>query len=820
MSDGESPFAGHCEDQTHGAHPRIGPWSITSTTFARDTVGHFEALFAVGNGLWVTRGAAVEAERDEPHYPGTYRAGLYDRRIDWVEGEAFEHEDLVNLPNWLDVRWRRPGGAWVLRGQVELLKYEQHLCLQRGVLTVRWAYRDDDGGITRVEERRLVHMALPHVAAVELTLFAENWSGTLELRSAIDGRVENANVRAYAGTDGNHLEGVRGERLDSATFGDACLLLQATTLGTRVQLAMSTRTSGLGEHIACVGEGREARRIELLGKRSIEPGEPVRLEKVATLFTSLDVGSSEPTDAAKRELAAAPSFGELLAAHEGAWARLWQSFAIDIEGQPQVTGALRFHLFQLIQTLSPHTCTLDVGIPGRGWHGEGYRGHVFWDELFVFPLLVVRLPELARALLLYRYRRLPEARRAAAAAGFQGALFPWRSASDGREVTEPRRKNPRSGRWIPDHSRLQRHINAAVAYNVWRYFEVTRDWEFFDHHGAELLLETAQLWVSAAQWDEARQRFVIRGVVGPDEFHDAYPGAQRPGIDNNAYTNLMAVWNVERGLDVLRLVSEERAAELRERLHLTDAALDRWRALVRRMFVPFADGIIEQFEGFARLEPFPWHHYVEKYGDIHRLDDILEAEGSAVSRFQACKQADVLMLFHLLSEREVASLLAGLGYESRSDLLETNLAYYLERTCHGSTLSRVVHASVLARSDRRHSWDMLKQALGSDLGDIQNGTTKEGLHLGAMAGSVDVFQSCYLGLQFRGGELWVDPTLPDGLDGLSMRLRVQAAWLEVRLQRPCLTIDVQADARHDVLVRFGKIVVTLAPGESHAFQLE
>src|SRR5690606_30073464 len=259
--------------------------------------------------------------------------------------------------------------------------------------------------------------------------------------------------------------------------------------------------------------------------------------------------------------------------------------------------------------------------------------------------------------------------------------------------------------------------NAAVAYNVWRYFEVTLDHEFLEEYGAELLLETALFWASAAVWDDVKERFVIKGVVGPDEFHDAYPDAAKPGIDNNAYTNLMAVWNVGRALDVLRLVSSQRASELSQGMGLADDIVNKWKQMTQRMFVPYADGIIEQFEGFSRLEPFPWEQYEEKYGDIHRLDDIIEAEGSSVNRFQACKQADVLMLFYIFPEPEVASMLTGLGYHVEPGLLEANLEYYLKRTSHGSTLSRVVHASVLASADRRHSWDMLKKALGSDLAD-------------------------------------------------------------------------------------------------------
>ena len=197
-------------------------------------------------------------------------------------------------------------------------------------------------------------------------------------------------------------------------------------------------------------------------------------------------------------------------------------------------------MFHLLQTVSEHTIDLDVGVPARGLHGEAYRGHIFWDELFVFPFLNLRFPELTRALLRYRVRRLPEARQAARAAGYRGAMYPWQSGSDGREETQRLHLNPRSGRWLPDNSHRQRHVNAAVAWNVWQYYQATGDLDFLAAYGAEMLLEIARFWASIATYNRALDRYEICGVMGPDEYHDGYPDRDEPGLDNNAYTNVMA----------------------------------------------------------------------------------------------------------------------------------------------------------------------------------------------------------------------------------------------------------------------------------------
>ncbi|MFZ5892814.1 MAG: glycoside hydrolase family 65 protein [Myxococcota bacterium] len=770
----------------------LNPWSLTYDSLTEENIGHREALCALGNGRFVTRAAALDAGWDGQNYPGTYCAGLYDHGWSRVGGRLLEHEDLVNVPNWLPIAWRCLESS---QQGVSLLSYRQQLDFRRGLLIVEQRVRDAAGRVTWTQERRLVHMGNPHLAAIELLIEPINWDGWIVVRSSVDGRVRNGNVEAYAGADGVHLD-----VLEASRVGRSTVLVCAKTHGTRLEVAVAARTQISGDGSEAPGSAH-ARVADIRVRKRVTQGTRVRVEKVASVFTAHDPAITDVRTAALRELESAPGFDALLASHEAAWARLWERFSFEIHDEPEITSTVRLHLLQVLQTISAHSADLDVSVPARGWHGEGYRGHVFWDELFVVPILLYRVPELVRALLLYRYRRLPEARRAAKACGYRGAMFPWRSASDGREVTERLRMNPRSRHWIEDNSYLQRHIGAAIVYNVWHYYLVTDDTEFLESYGAELLLEIARFWASLVVLDEQRGRYVIRGVVGPDEFHDAYPDAKRPGIDNNAYTNVMAVWSVQRALEALELVSLSRRRELVAQLDITAQELARWRDVTRRMFVPIVDGILQQFEGYSELADFPWTRYREAYGDIHRLDNILEAEADSPNRFQASKQADALMLFYLLSKHELSTLLGQLDYPFSDEDLVRNTQHYLRRTSHGSTLSRVVHAWVLARSDRSHSWQMLRQALGADLADVQGGTTPEGLHLGAMAATVDIFQRCYSGLEFREGALWLNPSLPRELTGFSMRVRYRQTWLELSFGQRHVRVETQSDARHPVVLR-------------------
>ena len=450
---------------------------------------------------------------------------------------------------------------------------------------------------------------------------------------------------------------------------------------------------------------------------------------------------------------------------------------------------LRLNMFHLLQAVSPNSIGLDIGVPARGWTGEAYQGHIFWDELFIFPFLNYRMPEITRSLLMYRYRRLGEARAAARSAGFQGAMFPWQSGSDGQEETQELNLNPHSQRWVPDNSYLQRHVGSAIAYNVWQYFQVTHDVEFLQFHGAELILEIARFWSSMASFNDNRGRYEIHGVMGPDEFHEGYPGAPMPGLNNNAYTNIMAVWVLCRALDVLDLLPDIRRAELMTRMGLSAQEIARWNDISRRMFVPFhGDGIISQFEGYETLAELDWQDYRARYGNIQRLELILEAENDSANRYKLSKQADVLMLFYVFSAEELHELFTRLGYPLENEAIPRNVAYYDCRSSHGSTLSRVVHAWVLARSDRPRAMTYFAEALQSDVSDIQQGTTAEGVHLGAMAGSVDLVQRVSTGIEITGDVLRLNPQLPRELARLDMRIRYRGHSLDLRLTRDTLTV--------------------------------
>jgi trehalose/maltose hydrolase-like predicted phosphorylase len=400
-------------------------------------------------------------------------------------------------------------------------------------------------------------------------------------------------------------------------------------------------------------------------------------------------------------------------------------------------------------------------------------------------------------------------------------MFPWQSGSEGTEETQRVHLNPLAGRWEPDLSHNQRHVNAAIFYNIWNYFQATNDLEFLDRYGAEMMLEIARFWASIAHFNPERERYEIRGVMGPDEFHEKYPDKPEGGLCNNAYTNVMVAWLCDIAGKLPPLLPASSTEGLRARLGIRDDELARWQDMSRRMFVPFhGDQIISQFEGYSDLEELDWDAYRAKYGNIQRLDRILRAEGNDPNRYKITKQADTVMLFFLFSGEELREIFGRLGYDYRPDTAARNVVYYDRRTSHGSTLSFVTHAGVLASLDPESSWDRFLVALRSDVDDIQGGTTKEGIHLGVMAGTLDVMQRYYAGTHIRDEILYFDPRLPSGLGGLSFPMQFREAPIMVTLSGDRLTLAVHPEGTsHPIRAGIPGDVRELRPGDQAVFEL-
>jgi alpha,alpha-trehalase len=787
--------------------------------FVPEEEGLREALTSTGNGYICVRGSAEWEDASDVHYPGTYAHGVYNRESTILGSHPIPNEDLVNLPRCWSLKLCLEGEEPVRLANILLLRYRHSYDARHAVLTRELRFRDRAGRETSLRSRRFVSMGRMHLAALEWRIVPENWSGRVQVLSALDGRVLNRGVARYQQLWGRHLD-PEGPRIHARDV----IALKARTRQSRIEIAEAARTR-VYEGADEVSVERTTDQMEDYIQQTltfdVRQGEPVRVEKMVAVYTSRDRGIQEPLLNAGKSASRYPTFGEAFEGHEHAWRELWEVCDIALSQDPRVQFLLRFHVSHLLQTCSRLTPHHDAGVPARGLNGEAYRGHVFWDELYVYPFLNYRLPEITRGLLMYRYRRIGEARAMAEEAGFRGAMYPWQSGSDGGEETQVVHINPLSGRWDPDLSRNQRHVNAAIFYNVWHYYQVTHDIEFLREHGAEMMLEIARFWSSIAHYNPERDRYEIHGVMGPDEFHEKYPDATEGGLRNNAYTNVMVAWICRTAREALELLPASRREVLRARTRLTEEELERWQQMSRKMFVPFhADGVISQFEGYEELEEFDWEGYRARYGNIQRLDRILRAERDTPDRYKLSKQADTVMLFFLFSQRELQELFTDLGYEYTADTARRTIDYYDRRTSHGSTLSHVTYAGVLAQLDPDSSWQRFVVALETDIDDAQSGTTKEGIHLGVMAGTLDLLQRGYLGTEIVGDVVYFKPTAVERLDGLRIPLQVRRAPIIVSINGRQITVHVLAEGyTRPITVSVQGVARELKGGESSTFEL-
>jgi len=765
-------------------------WSVSYHSYEPAKERTREALLAVGNGYFGTRGAMEETDATNTNNPGTYIAGLYNRLSSKVGDRMVENEDFVNVPNWLPVTFRIGDGEWFDFNKATILSIHKTLDFRTGEFSRFLVIRDRLGHETEIKSWRVASMANPHEAALRYQLTPLNYSGTITIRSGINGDIINTNVERYRQLNQQHLKPSQ----QGSSHEMVWVKVETTQSGIQIAEAANHRLINASGEVsvkptAVVDPAKAMLHFEYAAVQ----GEPVILEKFVAIYTSKHDDTPEPLQMALTNAQKNSFYHEVKTASAAEWAILWNKIDVEITGNRMDQKLLRLHLYHLMVSASHHNATIDASFTARGLHGEAYRGHIFWDELFILPFYSMHLPEAAKATLMYRYNRLPKAREYAREYGYTGAMFPWQSGSDGREETQVVHLNPLNGEWGDDYSSLQRHVSLAIAYDVWEYFHATNDTEFLTRYGAEKFLEICRFWAGKAKRNEKTGRYSIDKVMGPDEFHEQYHGSTEGGLRDNAYTNIMVVWAIDKAFSIIEQLGDH-ASALLSKLTIGKEELITWKQISRNLNLEISEGgIISQYDGYFDLKELDWDYYRQKYGNIYRLDRILKAEGKSADEYKVAKQADTLMAFYNLDEVEVREILEELGYTVEPDYLKRNLEYYLARTSHGSTLSRVVHALLATMiGDRSLSWELYQDALSSDFNDIQGGTTAEGIHMGVMAGTVLIAIYAYAGLNLRGNHIRIQPNLPDAWKSIrfGFGFRGQRYSLKVETNKLILSASV------------------------------
>jgi kojibiose phosphorylase len=741
----------HTTVETLLADLETAAWTVRERTFTPEGQAHSETIFTVGNGSLCVRGSFEEG------YPGDHPAAFMHRLWDDMP-VAFS--ELASLPKWWGVEVWLEGERFHL-DHGAITGYERSLDLRTGVLsrTVDWV--SPAGGKLRLEFERVVDLSDPGRALVRARLTAPA-PVTVRARAGLSVHVENGGLLHWD--------------LLAQDADDRSVRLTARTRATGHTLAVAcevTATDADGQTLAgrpCDADGAPAVEHEL----RLLAGESLTLTSYVALVPDFDdpdaAGAAERTSADARAAAASArdqGRDAILAANAEAWRQTWDACDITIDGDPQAQLAVRFSLFQLVVAAPRFTDRASIG--AKTLSGLGYRHHVFWDtEIFMLPVFTWTQPGIARNMLLYRWHGLSGARAKASANGYRGAQFPWESAETGDEVTPT---------WVPDpddRTKLIRiwtgdieiHITADVALAVVEYVRATGDEEFLLAHGAEMVLDGASFWASAAQLEDDG-RYHFRNVVGPDEYHDR--------IDDNAFTNHVAVWHLRTAHRLAQQLAEEhprRWGELAEQLGLDDAWLARWLEVADAIVLPVdpATGVMEQFEGYFGLTDAdqPLLRDAERTLSMQQIHGI---EG--VARTQVLKQPDVLMLAYLLPEFFTP------------DALRANYAYYDPRTDHelGSSLGPAVSAIMACRAgEPEYGYQHFERAALADLLDVRH-NAGDGIHGASAGGLWQAVVFGFAGLTVTEDGWHTEPMLPAHWERLSFTVTIRGRRERVHLTR-------------------------------------
>jgi trehalose/maltose hydrolase-like predicted phosphorylase len=699
-----------------------------------------ESRFAVSNGFLGVRGARSASRGSTwvswlhhlswASWPRTFVAGLFDTPNTEPAVPA-----LVPAPDWLRFRIVVDGAPLLLRSG-ELLAHRRTLDMRRGSLLVEWRHRDPRGRSMRLRALRVVSLA-ERSLGIQLVQFEMDQPGQVTFEAWLEVTNAGLDVVQVQPSLGVWRTAESGKRLAVASAAEL-------RLGDRIQ------------------EPTGQVHLTRIWTWDAVPGQLVTFWRLVS-FARADGRDQAPALAAEKSLAMALESGprHVLEAHEQAWAQRWTASDVRVEGDAAAQRALRFAIYHLNSAANPDDERVSIG--ARALTGDAYLGHVFWDtENYLLPFYTFTWPAAARALLMYRYHTLPAARAKAVRMGYAGAFYAWESADTGEETTPELIIGPDGHSVAVLSGTLEQHISADIAYAVWQYWQATEDVSFLLEAGAEMVLETARFWASRADL-ELDGQYHIRDVIGPDEYHEH--------IDDNAYTNVMAQWNLERGLDTAALLADrwpEQWRTLSGRLGVKADDLAHWRDVAARLVTGIDPGTgrIEQFAGYFDLEDIDLTQYA---GRTVPMDVVLGHARTQAS--QVLKQADVVMLQALLPDR--------LDPQAH----ETNFRYYERRCGHGSSLSRAMHAIVAARlGDLQVAERYFRETAATDLDDTTAGVAG-GVRIAALGG---LWQAAILGFAGLGLEhdgLRFEPRLLPAWEVLRFRVQWRGREVEIRLER-------------------------------------
>lgn len=743
-------------------------WKIIEEGFKPELNRISESLFSIGNGAMGQR-ANFEESYSGDSLNGTYVAGIYypdKTRVGWWKNGYPEYfAKIINSTNWIGIGVNINGEELDL-AKVKVLSFTRELDMQHGLLSRRFVAELTNGNQIEVSSHRFVSIAAPEIGAIRYSVKALNFSGNIKVTPFLDGDVENE--------DSNYDEKFWVEISRAVSGAEGYLTIE--TLKTQFQVC-----SGMWFQLAKNGEKVESeitneereKYVEASQDVGVNEGDEIVVEKLSSTVSSLNYRNDILVEKAKKaiDMAVEAGFDALYEAHKNLWLAKWETSDIKIEGDVAAQQGIRFNIFQLNQTYSGEDERLNIG--PKGFTGEKYGGVTYWDtEAYCLPFYLSTAPQnVAKNLLVYRHKHLGKAIENAKKLGFSSgaALYPMVTIN-GEEC---------HNEWEITFEEI--HRNGAIAYAIYDYINYTGDKEYLAPYGFEVLLGISRFWNQRVNWSVAKQKYVMLGVTGPNEYEN--------NVNNNFHTSYLAVWTLKYTLgaiDYLKIEFPYLFEEMVKKWKFNELQeTKRWKDIIDKMYYPRDEkrGIYLQQDGFLDKDLTPVAELPDEDLPINQ-----KWSWDRILRSPYIKQADTLQSLFLFQE------------DFSAEALKRHFDFYEPLTVHESSLSPCVHSILAAKIGRpEKAYQMYLRTARLDLDDYNN-DTEDGLHITSMGGTWMSFVMAFGGMRVVNGKLTFNPFIPESWRSYSFRIDFRGAHLEVKKENGVFFVINHSDTEVSVTV--------------------
>ena len=745
-------------------------WIVSEIKFEEKYIGKTEAIFALGNGYIGLRSANEERYLNEKR----------DLFISGTFNKANKNE-VTELPNVADVTEIEIfiNGKHLMLNASNNKENVKYLNLKTGELNRTFVYLDEEGNKYSLKFNRFVAQDRLHVIVNRVEITPLSKTANIRFISGINGQVTNTGSQHFNEGEKRVYEYKYIQMLQETS--ESCItFIQNSAHNIYIN----------GDKIEEKPElSIDRRKVTISNNYDLTQGQTLVIEKFSNIYTTRDTTSENLTieqirDASLDEIKEISnmSYEILFNSNKEVWSSYWNDQNIVIEGNDYDQLAIRFAQYHLKVMTPSHDNR--CGIAAKGLSGEGYKGHSFWDtEIFILPFYTYSKPEIARKLLEYRYLSIGGARKKAKDNGYEGAMYPWESAwlEDGEVTPVWGAVDIVTGKSTKIWSGfIEQHITSDITFAIWQYYMVTNDEDFMEKYGYEIMFDTAIFWASRLERDEIKQRYHINEVIGPDEYKEH--------VDNDAFTNWLAYWTIETAINYYNKLKEsdsEVIRKLESKLSLQNA-MENWTTKLPKIYLPEPrdlDNVIPQNDTFLSLEDID----LTKYKNQEHIGSMFKDYNlDQVNKIQVVKQADVVMLLYLLE------------HKFSKEVKKANYDYYEKRTLHDSSLSLSTHSILASDIDEKDlAYKLFQEATKIDLGENMK-TSDHGIHAASLGGLWQIVVNGFGGVRMVGGNLRINPKLPENWSRLSFSFMWKGNKLDIELTKEGIKIEVKDEMLEEI----------------------